>query len=119
MKYNTLNILYPSLSIILLKLYLIFPINKMSEVDTILDDIYPILKTTLEMMSTNGYKLGLDELKIVEDSGDDYSLKNQTYQNGFILPYSLIYQQLKTEKKNATVYDLFTKKYQKSGDLDT
>ena len=49
----------------------------------------------------------------------DYSFPNENYQNNYIIPYTQKYEQLKTVKKNATVYDLFTKKFQKPNNLDT
>lgn len=79
----------------------------------LLDEIYPILRTELEIIQLNGFILNNEELKIIDTS---YSDKQ------FLIDYEAKFTQdaeMKLEKKYNTIYDMFNKRFSKQNSADT
>jgi DNA-directed RNA polymerase subunit H (RpoH/RPB5) len=80
------------------------------DTEELLDELYPILKTQLEIVQLNGFTLNNEELKIIDTS---YSDKQ------FLIDYEAKFAQGVEEKKYNTIYDMFNKRFSKQNSADT
>jgi DNA-directed RNA polymerase subunit H (RpoH/RPB5) len=81
----------------------------MTENTQLLDDLYPIVRTQLEIIRDNGFILNTDEVKILE-SQDDSSRFVADYERKFLAGYE--------EKKYNTIYDMFNRRFIKPNAVD-
>lgn len=82
----------------------------MTENAELLDEIFPVLKTQLEMIRDNGYPITTEE-KLVIDLGDD--------SESFVSTYLGKFNQGFQEKKYRSIYDMFNKRYTAQNMIDT